>query len=171
MGPELPTALKDCDKAKAIMSKALGWAKQVQLMVKADSAKGQELQALADGVIETNEKVKKKCWQGYTATGAFGEGTFSGSIASLEKPFTLTINAPGAETQLQFTPSGAEGGTFKIDGHAQGGAVFKGTGTYTVKDAGTTAPILITNDAGSTAASGMTFKWGHNVPIQLVPEE
>jgi hypothetical protein len=134
-----------------------------------DSAQGQKLMKLAEGVEDTFAKVKKKCWQGYTATGTFGEGAFSGSIASLEKPFTLTITAPGAETQLAFTPTGPEAGTFKIDGHAQGGAVFSGSGTYTVKDAGTENPTLITNDAGTTKAPGRTFSWGHNVPINLVP--
>jgi hypothetical protein len=172
VGPDLPIALKDCDKAKPIISKALQWARQVQLMLTGgESKKTAQILALSDNVIDTYEKVKKKCWSGYQATGTFGEGTFSGTIASLEKPFTLTVTAPGAETQLSFTPSGPEAGTFTIDGHAQGGAVFSGSGTYTVKDAGSTSPTLITSDAGKTAASGMTFSWGHGVPIQLVPQE
>jgi hypothetical protein len=173
VGPELPVALKDCDKATAIMSNALSWARQVQMIRGDDSEQNSErhkkLVQEAEGVEATLEKVRKKCWRGYTATGAFGEGAFSGSIASLEKPFTLTITAPGAETQLAFTPTGPEAGTFKIDGHAQGGAVFSGSGTYTVKDAGTENPMLITNDAGTTKAPGRTFSWGHNVPITLVP--
>jgi hypothetical protein len=171
VGPELPIALKDCDKAHDIMSKALGWARQVQMMASADTKEGKELIALSEGVMDTFEKVKKKCWQGYVATGTFGEGTFIGAIDSLEKPFTLTIVAPGAETTLLFTPTGPEAGTFKIDGHAQGGAVFSGNGTYTVKGAGTESPTLITNDAGKTTAPGRTFSWGHNVPIELVPRE
>jgi hypothetical protein len=171
VGPELPVALKDCDKAHAIMSKALEWARNTQMMVGTDTPKGKKLLALSEDVMGTYEKVKKKCWQGYTATGTFGEGAFTGSVPSLEKPFTLTIVAPGAETRLAFTPTGPEAGTFKINGHAQGGAVFTGSGTYTVKDAGTESPTLITNDAGTTTAPGRTFSWGHNVPIQLVPTE
>jgi hypothetical protein len=175
VGPELPVALKDCDKARAIMSHALSWARQVQMIRGDDSDQNTErhkkLVQEAEGVEATLEKVRKKCWRGYTATGTFGEGTFSGSIASLEKPFTLIVIAPGAETQLAFTPTGPEAGTFKIDGHAQGGAVFKGNGTYTVKDAGTESPTLITNDAGTTTAPGRSFSWGHNVPIKLVPTE
>jgi hypothetical protein len=168
IGPQLPIALKDCDKAKPIMSSALQWARQVQMMLTGgESKKTAKILALSDGVIDTYEKVKKKCWGGYRAYGAFGEGVILGTITSLEKPFTLTITSPGAETQLSFTPSGPEAGTFTIDGHAQGGAVFSGNGTYTVKDAGSTSPTLITSDAGKTAASGMTFSWGHNVPIQL----
>jgi hypothetical protein len=153
------------------MSEALSWARQVQMVSGDSSAKSKKLMSLAEGVEATLERVRKKCWQGYTATGTFGEGSFSGSIASLEKPFTLTITAPGAETQLAFTPTGPEAGTFKIDGHAQGGAVFSGSGTYTVKDAGTENPTLVTNDAGKTTAPGRTFSWGHNVPIKLVPLE
>lgn len=171
VGPELPIALKDCDKAHDIMSKALGWARQVQMMASADTKEGKELIALSEGVMDTFEKVKKKCWQGYVATGTFGEGTFIGAIDSLEKPFTLTIVAPGAETTLLFNPTGPDAGTFKIDGHAQGGAVFSGNGTYTVKGVGTESPTLITNDAGKTTAPGRTFSWGHNVPITLVPAE
>jgi hypothetical protein len=160
VGPELPIALKDCSKAEPIISKALSWNRKVQLMhTGGNTAKADRLAALCDDINATYEKVRKKCWSGYQASGSFGEGTFSGTIASLEKPFTLTVTAPGAETQLSFTPSGPEAGTFKIDGHAQGGAVFTGNGTYTVKDAGTTSPILITSDAGKTAASGMTFSW------------
>jgi hypothetical protein len=136
-----------------------------------ESEKTAKILALSDGVIDTYEKVKKKCWGGYRAYGAFGEGVILGTITSLEKPFTLTITSPGGETQLIFTPSGPEAGTFTIDGHAQGGAVFSGKGTYTVQDAGSTSPILITSDAGKTAASGMTFSWGHNVPIQLTAVE
>jgi hypothetical protein len=171
VGPELPVALKDCDKATAIMSKALGWARQVQLMNLSESKKGTELQALSDGVMDTYAKVKKKCWSGYRAQGFFGEGAFAGTVTSLEKPFTIVVIAPGAETKLSFTPSGPEAGTFTIDGHAQGGAVFTGKGTYTVKDAGSTSPTLITNDAGTTTAPGMSFSWGHDVPIQLIPVE
>jgi hypothetical protein len=172
VGPDLPIALKDCSKAKPIMSRALEWSRRVQLMlIGGDPAKTAKLLALCDDIRDTYEKVRKKCWSGYRATGSFGEGTFSGTVTSLEKPFVLTITAPGAETQLTFTPSGPEAGTFKIAGHAQGGAVFSGNGTYTVKDADTTSPTLITNDAGKTAASGMTFSWGHGVPIRLVPQE
>jgi hypothetical protein len=150
------------------MSSALQWTRQVQMMLTGgESKKSAKILALSDGVIDTYEKVKKKCWGGYRAYGAFGEGVILGTITSLEKPFTLTITSPGAETQLSFTPSGPEAGAFTIDGHAEGGAVFSGNGTYTVKDAGSTSPILITSDAGKTAASGMTFSWGHNVPIQL----
>jgi hypothetical protein len=172
IGPQLPIALKDCDKAKPIMSSALQWTRQVQMMLTGgESEKTAKILALSDGVIDTYEKVKKKCWGGYRAYGAFGEGVILGTITSLEKPFTLTITSPGGETQLIFTPSGPEAGTFTIDGHAQGGAVFSGKGTYTVQDAGSTSPILITSDAGKTAASGMTFSWGHNVPIQLTAVE
>jgi hypothetical protein len=169
--PYLPIALKDCKKAPAIMSRALSWARMVQLMPGMDSPKGRKVQALVDGVMDTFAKVRKKCWQGYTATGTYGDGTFFGSIPSLEEPFTITVTAPGASTELRFTPSGPEAGSFTIAGHAAGGAVFSGKGTYTVKGAGTTSPELITSDAGTTKAPGMGLSWGHNVPIPLVPKE
>ncbi len=169
IGPELPIALEDCNRAPAIMSKALGWARQVQLMANKDSAQGAELQALAEGIINTYEKVKIKCWRAYKAVGNYGQaGPLSGVVGDLTKPFTLTCSGSGGFTaSFHFTPSSRESGTWTMTADLTHGATSKAGGTYTVQGADSESPRILTRGRGVTTAPAGRVEYAHNVPFQL----
>ncbi len=76
---------------------------------------------------------------GYRVDQAYGDGRISGTICSLDKPFTLQFVAqpPGAGTmtgKFIFTPSGKNGGTWSYKGGVRGVPVtITGTGGYKVQ--------------------------------------
>jgi len=57
IGPQLPTALEDCDAAPAILSKALGWLRQVQLL-----GYEKDFQPESALITETMEQALENCY-------------------------------------------------------------------------------------------------------------
>ena len=109
--------------------------------------------------------------QGYRATGTSGGMTFSGTICSLEKPFTIT-----GQTQLKFnfdfTPSSAEAGSVAITGGGMGITIGNGTGTYTIEAADADKPkIALAGSFTGTYPGAGTAQGGGTKYIDLVPIE
>ncbi len=97
IAPQLPIALEDCDKAPAIISKALGWARQASLLGQTNE-NGNEFKAEIDKIIQTYEQVKEKCVQNYVGEGKYrisGEQSGLEVISGYEFLITFRANANG----------------------------------------------------------------------------
>jgi len=93
IAPQLPIALEDCEKAPAIISKALGWARQATLMA-GEEVFGPEIAK----IIETYELVKEKCIQNYTGEGKYRISVEQSAIqvtSGYEFQITFRANADG----------------------------------------------------------------------------
>ncbi len=160
--PALPTT-KDCAKAPDVFSETTSWMRQVELRGMGEQFKAEEAQAWA-AMAETNER----CFGGYKAVGGYDQGTHSGDVPSLEKPFTITVTTGPSKTTLSFTPSSKEAGTLSISGSGPGGAKFSGGGTYTVENAESAAPVLNVDFKSKTVVAGVNINTSRKIPIQLV---
>jgi hypothetical protein len=74
VAPQLPIALTDCERAPAILSRALGWAQQAELL---GGSVQNEFRAEIDKVKDTYEKFKENCLQTWT-----GEGTYRNAAST-----------------------------------------------------------------------------------------
>jgi hypothetical protein len=107
--------------------------------------------------------------RGYRATGTSGGMSFSGTICSLDQPFTIKGN-----TQLtfnfNFTPTSATAGTIAIGGGGMGISIGNGGGTYQVTGVDTDNPkiALTGNFTGSYPGAGSAAGGGTRY-IDLVP--
>ncbi len=85
---------------------------------------------------------------GYRVDQVYGEGRITGTICSLDKPFTLQFFGQPPETgpmtgTFTFAPSGKSGGTWSYTGEVQGAPVtHTGTGGYKVEAEGEGAPYF-----------------------------
>jgi hypothetical protein len=68
IAPQLPIALEDCAKAPAILSRALGWARQAELRGGTDQ---NTFRADIAKVMETYQKFKEKCTGLYQGEGKY----------------------------------------------------------------------------------------------------
>ena len=94
IAPQLPIALEDCEKAPAIISKALGWARQATLMTGED-----EFRTEIAKIIETYELVKEKCIQNYTGEGSYHISSEQSGLQlanGYEFQITFRVNADGS---------------------------------------------------------------------------
>ena len=57
--------------------------------------------------------------------------TFTGTIADLAAPFTLSGTGPGFTVEFSFTPTSADAGSLSYTGSG-GGVTLTGSGTYTI---------------------------------------
>ncbi len=93
IAPQLPIALEDCAKAPAILSRALSWARQAELLGVED-----EFRAEIDKIIDTYEQAKEKCIRNYVGEGKYRTtGGQSGieMISGYEFLITFRANADG----------------------------------------------------------------------------
>ena len=105
---------------------------------------------------------------GYSASGQDGPVVYSGTICSLEKPFTVTGTHPLLQYPLKFVPSSATTGTFSYSVN-QGMMSMAGSGTYTVEGSTTGKPQIVCK-VNSTASVPMASSSGSGIAhIQLVP--
>ncbi len=166
VAPKLETATQDCDAAPAILSKALSFLRQVQLMQDAS-----EFQKESNQIYDTIDKVKAKC-QAYKASGA-GEGVvWSGVVCSLAQPFLLTaVSSDGLTLPFQFMPGSPQGGEASYSASAYG-VTWAGSGSYTVQGAdapnGSASLTVTMADSCATAPAG-TYCKGFTVHIDLTP--
>ena len=106
--------------------------------------------------------------RGYRATGSDGPTSYSGTICSLNKPFTIIgTNGPVRYTNT-FTPSSATEGT-AISEAAFGQARFTGGGPYQVEGADTDHPRIVWNVNGKLSVGGRTGGGGGPAHIELSP--
>jgi hypothetical protein len=112
-------------------------------------------------------RLLKEC-QRYKATGQDGPVVYSGTICSLEKPFTVTGTHPLVNYPLKFVPSSATTGTFSYSVN-RGMMSMGGSGTYTVEGLDTDKPQIVCK-VDSTASVAMASSSGSGIAhIQLVP--
>ena len=105
---------------------------------------------------------------GYSASGQDGPVVYSGTICSLEKPFTVTGTHPLLQYPLKFVPSSATTGTFSYSVN-RGMMSMAGSGTYTVEGSTTGKPQIVCK-VNSTASVPMASSSGSGIAhIQLVP--
>lgn len=105
----------------------------------------------------------------YQATGNDGPTVYSGTICSLEKPFTvLGQNGPVTFTN-RFTPSSATAGTFTSS--AAYGAVYTGTGPYTVEGIDTDEPRIIAGVSSELKLPGGRATGSGVAHITLLPQD
>ncbi|MEX2162524.1 MAG: hypothetical protein WD751_11530 [Anaerolineales bacterium] len=71
IAPQLPIALADCSKARGILSRAMGWARQATLLGPSNENEN-VFRAEIDKIVETARLVEEKCSQNY-----IGEGKYS----------------------------------------------------------------------------------------------
>ncbi len=93
IAPQLPIALEDCAKAPAILSRALSWARQAELLGMED-----EFRAEIDKIIETYEQAKEKCIRNYVGEGKYritGEQSGIETVSGYEFLITFRANADG----------------------------------------------------------------------------
>jgi hypothetical protein len=137
IAPLLPIALTDCAKAPANISRALSWARKVELWGY------KTFNTEVNKIMETWDQVKINCLRRvYKVTDAgYPEVTLSGVVCDLEKPFTIQMVKHEDDHEdsysYKFTPSSPEAGkvmfdeTFLMDEYLSSHEIF--TGTYTVK--------------------------------------
>ena len=111
--------------------------------------------------------------RGYRATGSAGGMSFSGTVCSLDKPFTI-VGRSQLTFNFKFTPaSGGTDGTVAIGGGGMGVTLHDGHGTYTVTGTETDSPTIALNadtfkgsypGVGTAQGSGTRY-------ISLVPLE
>lgn len=111
-------------------------------------------------------KVLKKNCKGYSASGSDGPTSYSGTICSLDKEFTVVGHNGPLELTFKFTPSGdGRTGTGTLGG-AYSVANWTGGGPYTIEGFGSDKPkiVWVTQQTVSGKISGSgTFH------IDLVP--
>jgi hypothetical protein len=134
IGPQLPTALKDCAAAPGILSRAIGWVRQVQLLYHETKFKAEQ-----DKVLETWNQAYVHCRR-YQASGQNGGAAWSGTVCSLARPFTLTAaTAEGLDFPFNFVPDSTLAGTASYDVNGFG-THWTGSGPYSVQESG--SPML-----------------------------
>jgi hypothetical protein len=143
IAPQLPTALTDCAAAPAILSKALGWSRQVQLML-GETAFTAEI----DKIYETIDQVRINCTN-YRVDGVYwGAYHLTGLVCKLDKPFTLNSEAnlggAAATGAFKFTPSGRTGGTWSFAGLMEG-LQYNASSTYELAGLTVGAPVIVMN--------------------------
>jgi hypothetical protein len=87
----------------------------------------------------------------YTASGGT-EVTFSGTVADLAGPFTLSGTGQGFEVTFSFAPSGPTAGALSYTGTGDG-FTMEGTGTYTISGADPD-PLTLTYTAQGCVSIG-----------------
>lgn len=133
IGPELPKALEDCEKGRSILSKALGWSRQIQLLGSANEAN--EFQPEIDAINKTVRNYKIKCGTGFIVDQSNGPVRLSGSICSLELPFTIHEEVGAIQNgTYSFTPSNRTSGTFTLEAQIPPYVTQRAAGTYTVEE-------------------------------------
>lgn len=109
--------------------------------------------------------------RGYRAKGNAGDAVFDGVICDLDAPFTLTANLPIIVYTIEFTPSSAVKGKWKMSG-AMAMLIAFGSGNYTVVESSPENPPGIVISGMST---GITPKFsksgGGSAFIYLVPND
>lgn len=162
VAPALP-GTKECANTPKVASVATSWMRQVELRGMGDQFKAEEAECW-----NTLAEAQKRCYGGFKAIGGYDQGTHSGDVPDLEKPFTILITTGPAKTTLEFTPTSKEAGSLTADGSYPGVAKFTGSGTYTVKDAESPAPVLLVNLKSTTSVAGISVSDSRTIPIQLV---
>lgn len=69
----------------------------------------------------------------YTVSGNAGPMTATGTVCSLDKPFTVKAAGGGMQVQFSYTPTSDDGGRVTYSGGGAG-APMSGAGTYTVTE-------------------------------------
>ena len=166
IAPQLPTALNDCAAAPAILSRALGWSRQVQLMW------GQErFSAEIQKIYDTIDQVRINCTN-YRADGVYwGAYHLSGLVCALDRPFTLNAEAnlggAAATGAFKFAPSGRTGGTWSFAG-SMDGLPYNGSSTYELEGLTFGTPVIVMNPGSNwtISAPGLgTFPLGEGAHL------
>ncbi len=109
----------------------------------------------------------------YRATGSWGGMSFSGTVCSLDKPFTI-YGKSQLTFNFRFTPSsGGTQGTVGLSGGGMGVSLGQGSGSYEVTGAETETPrISVTMDSFTGTYPGVGSAQGSGTRlIQLEPLE
>lgn len=108
--------------------------------------------------------------KGYRASGADGPVVYSGTICSLEKPFSVTGTHPLFVLPFKFVPSSPTAGTMSYTASGSGVA-STGGGPYTVEGADTSTPRIVVKSQSSASNRVTTTAGGGTATITLVPLE
>ena len=104
----------------------------------------------------------------YTATGTRDEYSGSGTICSLEEPFTI----PGNTLTFDFVPTDRHGGTWRASGAIEE-ISFDGEGSYdvTASDDGVATRLVIVGTITVTAPDGTTYDGPADLEFILTPTD
>ena len=164
--PQLAIALQDCEKAPAILARALGALRQMELM-----GGGKYFQAEMDQVYATIDQVKAKCSRGYKAEWHDQGTDWTGVVCSLDQPFTITVltsGSPRLEMPFEFVPAGPTAGTVNFN-VTKLAVNWRGSGAYTVKGTGNNDLSLVGTVAATYTSSGQTGPYSVPFNVPLTP--
>lgn len=119
---------------------------------------------------DVKEAEKLYCFS-YEASGQDGPVVYSGTICSLEKPFTVTGTQPMFVYEFKFVPSTGTDGTTGTMSYSlnQGMFSFSGNGTYKVENAGTGKFRIIAQTQSTASIPVATTSGGGPAHIDLTP--
>jgi hypothetical protein len=164
IAPQLAIALEDCDKAPAILARALSVLRQIELL-----GAQEEFQSECDQILDTISKVRAKCARSYTASGQQEEMSYSGSICNLAQPFTVDVASPVYTFTIQASPSSWHAGSFVLKGTWRDVGPMDGGGSYTVEGTETAATRLNFDTSSCTHTAVKDVCGSYMMHVDLTP--
>lgn len=151
--------VKEC-KAKVdptiLIQFEIGYQRQLQLLGAGE----------ATPLASIVEEAVKTCGQSYSISGGADEFFGTGTICSIEQPWTVT----GSGVTVTFTPSSANGGAYSYSGSMSGFSV-SGTGEYTVVYQDGVAVSIQAGGGGSVSGSGQSASGYGEESYTLTPTQ
>ena len=92
---------------------------------------------------------------------------YSGTICSLEKPFTIIGTYPDFTASFDFVPASATSGTGSYR-ETPGVQVSTGKGPYTIEGSDTESPKILWSVSMNTTIPGASHSASGTAPIELV---
>jgi hypothetical protein len=173
IGPQLPVALQDCAAMPGILSRALGWARQVQLLWGETKFKAE-----VDKILQTWNQAKVNCTRCYKVVDPGPPTSYSGTVCDFSQPFTIVEDKIDLKVTIPvtFTPTSSGAGTLNADVTASiksgsGELVVRWvyTGTYTVEGLGTNAVTIRATTKVCVTSGGMSNCLDLTYIYNLVP--